>query len=931
MIERVISTPRKSLKIVWNSFGAFTMAIGIWAMHFVGMLALKFPIPIMYDVSTTILSIVPVFCACFSVMCLMTLKPYSNYRLLIGGVLLASGIGFMHHIGMAAIRLNAVMVHEVIFVYLSIIIALLLAIVALKIQYKVINQKHYQFINKGYLFSAVIMGLASSGMHYTSMAAVSFTPGNTSEIIDGVDSTALTLIVALVALILLILAILIPNLLRYKQLIITVSEDAARMCALMNTSQDALIQMDTNGNIVGWSPRAQVTFGWKNNEAIGQKLVNLIVPPRFHDLYEQHLSHFLTTSESAILDTMIEVEALHKEGHHFPTEVTISFINTANGFEFNAFARDISQRKKVEKTLIIANEELAFQNEENDKRANELMLAASVFSHAIEGIMITDAATTIIDVNNAFTKISGYSRQEVIGQSTRLLGSGIHPRQFYHEMRQIINTTDHWVGEIFNRHKSGAIYTTRMSVSAVKNTAGVTTHYVALMSDITQQNEHKSQLEQMAHYDPLTKLPNRTLLANRLNQAIVQCERDDKGLAVAFMDLDGFKNVNDTYGHAIGDELLIIVTQRMKNALREIDTLARIGGDEFIAVITNLAKNEDYKQTLERLLLTVSDPIEINEHILKVSVSIGVTLYPQDDADTDLLLRHCDQAMYLAKQAGKNCYHLFDSDYDDAINIKRESLNNIKKAFNNREFVLYYQPKVNMATGEVIGTEALIRWKHPKRGLLQPLDLLPIIENHPISLDIGVWVIDCALSQISQWQRMGITCPISVNISAYHLQQDDFAERLAILLAAHPDVLPHHLELEILETSAFSDINNTVSIMRTCIELGVKFALDDFGTGYSSLTYLRRLPASLIKIDQSFIRDMLTDPEDLAIVRGVVSLTNAFHLEVIAEGVESIEHGVALLKLGCELAQGYGVARPMPASDIPDWISNWKPDPTWQV
>nr|WP_297347244.1 EAL domain-containing protein [uncultured Glaciecola sp.] len=907
------------------------MAVGIWAMHFIGMLALKFPIPVTYDAYLTLLSIIPVFLACSVVMCLITSKSYNNYRLLIGGLLLGSGIALMHHVGMAAIRLNAVMVHDLILVYLSILIAVLLAIAALKVQYKAVNQEHYKFINRRCIYSAVIMGLASSGMHYTAMAAVKFMPKTTNEVVNGVDSGVLTLIVALVTLVLLALAIFIPYLLRHIQLIITVNEDSARIRDMMNISQDAFIKMDTNGYILGWSSRAQVIFGWTHKEAIGQELINLIVPARFHHAYEQHLNHFLSTNECAIMNKTIEVEALHKEGHNFPAELTVSFINTANGFEFNAFVRDISQRKNAEKKLIIANQELALQNEEKDKRANELMLAASVFTHALEGIMITDSNTKVIDVNSAFTKISGYSREELIGQRTRFLRSGLHTAQFYAEMWQVINTTDHWIGEIFNRNKNGENYTVSMSISAVKNAEGDASHYVALMSDITQQNEHQSQLEKIAHYDPLTKLPNRALLTVRLNQTIKQCKRDEKALAVAYMDLDGFKNINDTYGHAIGDKLLIIVSQRMKGVLREMDILARIGGDEFIAVITNPTENEDYQLTLKRLLRVVSEPIKIDEHILNVSVSIGVTLYPQDDADTDLLLRHCDQAMYLAKQAGKNCYHLFDSTFDDAVNIERESIDNIKKAFNNREFVLYHQPKVNMSTGEVVGTEALIRWQHPERGLVPPLDFLPIIESHPISLDIGELVIDSALSQISQWQGVGITCPISVNISAYHLQQGNFVERLSILLAAHPDVMPANLELEILETSAFSDINKIVSTMRACIELGVKFALDDFGTGYSSLTYLRRLPASLIKIDQSFIRDMLTHSDDLAIVQGVVGLTKAFQLEVIAEGVETIEHGVALLQLGCELAQGYGIARPMPASDIPDWISHWKPDPSWQV
>jgi len=585
----------------------------------------------------------------------------------------------------------------------------------------------------------------------------------------------------------------------------------------------------------------------------------------------------------------------------------------------------VLQQIKLDEELVIVNEELVFQNAEKDKQANELMLAASVFTHALEGIIITDNLTNIIDINKAFTEISGYSREEVIGQSTRFLYADIHPPKFYAAMWQIINDTDQWIGEVWARRKNGNEYVAYVTISAVRNAVGEATHYVALFSDITQQRNHQSQLEQMAHYDSLTKLPNRALLADRLNQSMLQCRRNQKSLAVAFMDLDGFKYVNDTYGHTVGDELLIIVSALMKGALREVDTLARIGGDEFVAILPNLATNEAYKKTLERLLRAVSEPISVGDLILKISVSIGVTLSPQDDAQADILIRHADQAMYLAKQAGKNCYRLFDSAHDDAVSSKQETIEQIRKAYNNSEFILHYQPKVNMSTGEVVGVEALIRWQHPERGLVSPLDFLPSIENHIISLDIGEWVIDTALSQINQWQRMGIALPISVNISAHQLQQANFVERLAILLAAHPDVSAHLLELEILETSAFNDIDYIITTMQACIELGVNFALDDFGTGYSSLTYLKRLPASLIKIDQSFVRHMLTDADDLAIVRGVISLAKAFSLEVIAEGVETNEHSIALLQLGCELAQGYGIAKPMLASEFPAWLGNWRP------
>ena len=447
---------------------------------------------------------------------------------------------------------------------------------------------------------------------------------------------------------------------------------------------------------------------------------------------------------------------------------------------------------------------------------------------------------------------------------------------------------------------------------------------------VEKQEQHKM-LERMAHYDILTNLPNRVLLADRLSQAMVQCQRRRQSLAVVFLDLDSFKAVNDTYGHDVGDKMLITLSSRMKDALREGDTLSRIGGDEFVAVLTDLAKVKDCQPVLKRLLKAAAIPVTVGDAVMQVSASIGVTLYPQDGVDADQLMRHADQAMYVAKQAGKNRYHLFDTAQDKAVILQRESLGNISSALERQEFELFYQPKVNMNTGDVIGVEALIRWQHPVRGLVPPLDFLPAIEGHAISLEIGEWVIKAAMTQATKWLNMGVYLPISINISAYQLQQDDFVTRLAALLAAHPKVSPRCLTLEILETSALSDIRKVSATMRACSDLGVDFALDDFGTGYSSLTYLRRLPANLIKIDQSFVRDMLIDPDDLAIVEGVIALAKSFKRDVIAEGVETIEHGTALLQLGCELAQGYGIARPMPADDIRVWMNNWKPDETWQI
>jgi len=563
----------------------------------------------------------------------------------------------------------------------------------------------------------------------------------------------------------------------------------------------------------------------------------------------------------------------------------------------------------------------------------KLKLAASVFTHARESIIITDSAGSIIDINDTFTTTTGYSREEAIGINPRVFKSGRQSAEFYSDMWQALINEGYWYGELWNRRKNGEVYAEIKAISAVRDEHGVTTHYVALGNDITPMKEHQNQLEHIAHFDILTNLPNRSLLVDRLSQAMLQCRRHAESLAVVFLDLDGFKAVNDAYGHDMGDELLIALSVRMKEALREGDTLARFGGDEFVAVLTDLMAAEDCEPVLERLLLASSEPVTVGDIVLNVSASIGVTFYPEDNADADKLMRHADQAMYIAKQSGKNCYHIFDTVQDNAIKAQLESLEAIRTALNKQQFVLYYQPKVNIRTSTIIGFEALIRWQHPTRGLLNPAEFLPAIENHTLSIEVGEWVIDAALAQINQWHLMALSLPvnISVNIAAVQLQQPNFTKRLKSLLAAHSEVNPCYLQLEVLETSALDDVERVSKTMNECMALGVKFALDDFGTGYSSLTYLRHLPADLIKIDMSFVRDMLHNEDELAIVEGVIALAKSFKRDVIAEGVETAEHGTALLQLGCNLVQGYGIAKPMPANDIPKWVKEWKPKVSWDI
>ncbi|GAA0786664.1 sensor domain-containing protein [Marinobacterium sediminicola] len=554
----------------------------------------------------------------------------------------------------------------------------------------------------------------------------------------------------------------------------------------------------------------------------------------------------------------------------------------------------------------------------------QLRLSASVFDNTDESIIITDADGRIISVNKAFTYTTGYTLEEVFGLDPIFMNEQQAEPGYRERLWEHLRHFGHWKGEVWNRDREGERYAVLQKINAFFDNKDRLQGYVSLMSDITTLKQHQRQLERIAHFDGLTGLPNRTLLADRLQQAMVMSQRHHSNIAILFIDLDGFKAINDSFSHAVGDKLLVKVAQRMKQLIRQEDTLARLGGDEFVAVLVDLEQNESSLPVIRRLLETVAEPVRIDGLELKVSASIGVSFYPQHDSlDADQLLRQADQAMYQSKQAGKNRYHLFDVERDRALRTQHDSLARVQAALQQNELVLHYQPKVNMRTGELVGCEALIRWQHPERGLLMPAAFLPVIENQLLAVDVGNWVVETALDQVLAWKSQGMAVPVSVNIDAIHLQQPSFVQDLAHMLERRPKIQPGDLELEILETTALEDVDQVSMIINRCEELGVGFALDDFGTGYSSLTYLKRLPAQLLKIDRSFVRDMLEDPDDLAILNGVIQLASAFRREVIAEGVETEQHCRELLALGCELGQGFAIARPMPASDLPDWLESW--------
>lgn len=580
-------------------------------------------------------------------------------------------------------------------------------------------------------------------------------------------------------------------------------------------------------------------------------------------------------------------------------------------------------------SLILGNE---IRSHLRQKDLAAQRLAASVFANSQEGIIITDARNRILDVNDSFTRISGYTRAEVLGTNPKLLGSGRQDAEFYQTMWQAIQSTGRWCGEIWNRRKSGEVYAEMLSIDAVRDDKGEIQHYVGAFSDISQIKEHQAELERIAHYDTLTSLPNRRLLADRLNQELARTRRSGRSLAICYLDLDGFKPVNDQFGHEAGDLLLVEISHRLHTAARAGDTVARIGGDEFVLLLCDLAQEQECFLALERILAAVARPFDIGRgQYVSVSASIGVTLFPRDDADADTLMRHADQAMYQAKESGKGRFHLFDAEHDRLVKANRETLQRLEEALIRGEFEMFYQPKVNMASGTVIGAEALIRWRHPDRGILAPGEFLPLLSGTELEIRVGEWVIDTALSQLEAWTGQFPNLVVSINISANQLLRKDFIPNLSAALLRHPTVAPGQLELEILESTAINDLSNASRTLSSCIALGLHFALDDFGTGYSSLTYFRKLPVGTLKIDQGFVRGMVDDPEDLGIIESVVALAKAFNRPVIAEGVETLEHGAMLVIMGCPLAQGYGIARPMPASQLPEWITQWHGRDIWQT
>jgi len=566
---------------------------------------------------------------------------------------------------------------------------------------------------------------------------------------------------------------------------------------------------------------------------------------------------------------------------------------------------DITERKRVEANLRIA---------------------ATAFESQV-GMTITNADKVILRVNRAFTEINGYSAEEAVGQTPKLLSSGRHDAAFYAAMWKSVERTGTWQGEIWNRRKNGEVFPEWLTVTVVKDDAGLTTHYVGTFSDISLRKAAEEQINTLAFYDPLTRLPNRRLLMDRLEQAMAVGARHRRKGALLFIDLDNFKEINDTLGHYLGDGLLQQVAKRLVACVREVDTVARLGGDEFVVLLENLSEHEldaSGQATIvgEKILNALNQAYLIDNVTYHSSASIGLTLFGGTEHEAiDEPLKRADMAMYQAKTAGRNTMRHFDPQMQAAVTTRAMLDAGLREALDKHQFLLYYQTQVS-GDARVTGAEVLVRWRHPQRGIMSPAEFIPLAEETGLILPLGLWVLETACSQLARWASRPELAhlTIAVNVSARQFHQDHFVDQVLAVLA-RTGANPHRLKLELTESLLISSVEKTIQKMATLKGAGVAFSLDDFGTGYSSLAYLKRLPLDQLKIDQSFVRDVLIDPNDAAIAKMIIVLAETLGLTVIAEGVETKGQWDFLSLQGCHAYQGYFFSRPMPLVEFEELVA----------
>ncbi|MDD2919533.1 EAL domain-containing protein [Rhodoferax sp.] len=675
-----------------------------------------------------------------------------------------------------------------------------------------------------------------------------------------------------------------------------------RQRVVLEGVQSGVITMSERGIVESFNQSAQQMFGYCAAEVVGNN-VKMLMPEPFRGEHDGYLANYGQTGIKKIIDHRNEVMGQRKDGSCFDIELRVYETQLNDRKLFIGTISDISAHKQAQA---------------------DLRVAATAFESQ-EGMVITDANKRILRANRAFTQITGYTQNEAVGQTPSMLGSGRHDDAFYQTMWEIIHRDKYWQGEIWDRRKNGEVFPLWLAITAVLDENESVTNYVGSFSDITLHKQAQDRIELLAFSDPLTALPNRRLLMDRLHQALASSARRRRRGAVLLIDLDNFKTLNDTLGHDKGDLLLQQVAQRLVNCVREGDTVARLGGDEFVVMLEGLAENSEEaasqaKKGGEKILAALNQPYVLADFVNHSTPSIGVTLFGGHQNTIEELLKQADLAMYQSKAAGRNTLRFFDPAMQTVVTARAALEVELREAVTQQRFVLHYQPQVD-GNGRPTGAEALVRWQHAERGMVSPAEFIPLAEDTGLILPLGSWVLETACAQLALWaarpQMAHLT--IAVNVSARQIRHTDFVDQVMDALN-HSGADPHLLKLELTETLLLDHVEEIIEKMNALKARGVSFSLDDFGTGYSSLAYLKRLPLFQLKIDQSFVRDILTDPNDAAICRTIIALAQSLGLAVIAEGVESEAQRDFLVGQGCHAYQGYLFSRPLPVVDFEEYV-----------
>jgi diguanylate cyclase (GGDEF)-like protein/PAS domain S-box-containing protein len=566
-------------------------------------------------------------------------------------------------------------------------------------------------------------------------------------------------------------------------------------------------------------------------------------------------------------------------------------------------------------------------SKQNESEASGLdySVLLRIFEQSSEAVLICDSANRITAVNAAFTQLTGYSRDDVLGQDPKILASGRIPPELYPAMWEALKRDDYWEGEIWDRRKDGSIFPKWLIISVLRNSSGEVEHFIASFTDISERKEAADRLLHLAYHDPLTHLPNRLAFDSQLELTIRSCERDNRQVAVMLIDLDRFKTVNDTLGHHVGDELLKSVAVRLRECVRASDIVARLGGDEFVVVLPDIESALTAASVAGKVQRFLADSHAVGEHQLYATPSIGISIFPSDGRDSDTLLRNADVAMYHAKNAGRNNYQFYAARMNEAASERLQMENALRLAVSNispyaSQFSLHFQPQMQVDSGRIVGLEALARWQHPTLGNVPPARFIPLAEDTGLIQPLGDWVFWESCRHVRMFKDLGLPAVrVAVNISAQQLRHENLPLMVRGALACY-DLSPTDLELEITESTAMQNPEITMSILNQLSDMGIALAIDDFGTGYSSLAYLKHLPIQRLKLDQSFVKDIESDLSDAAICSATIALGHNLGLELVAEGVETQAQQDFLTKLGCDVLQGYLYSKPLPASEIIDYL-----------